>query len=248
MTFQFRLQVSSFGCSRQPRALRRPKLETRNLNLHSSSFRRPASVVRNGRDIPNRAHFNSRGSQRAHRRLSARSWTAHPHVHASDAMIPRHVRGIRCRLLRGERCSFARPAKPQRSRTLPRQNVPIHVRNRHDRVIEGCLHVSQPMRHVLALLLFKRLLFAFFVGRGSGAARCCWFCHSQVSVLSSQFSVTSAPETENWEPRTGNWFYVFAADFFFCATVPLRGPLRVRALVCVRCPRTGRFRRCRNPR
>src|SRR5437764_14632874 len=37
--------------------------------------------------------------------------------------------------------------------------------------------------------------------------------------------------------------YVFAAAFFLLATVPLRGPLRLRALVCVRCPRTGRLRR-----
>src|SRR5438552_13095906 len=37
--------------------------------------------------------------------------------------------------------------------------------------------------------------------------------------------------------------YVFADAFFRFATVPLRGPLRVRALVCVRCPRTGRLRR-----
>ena len=36
--------------------------------------------------------------------------------------------------------------------------------------------------------------------------------------------------------------------FFLPATVPLRGPLRVRALVCVRCPRTGSERRCRKPR
>src|SRR5690348_8398875 len=43
-------------------------------------------------------------------------------------------------------------------------------------------------------------------------------------------------------------FYVFAAAFFLFATVPLRGPLRVRALVCVRCPRTGRLRRWRFPR
>ncbi len=34
--------------------------------------------------------------------------------------------------------------------------------------------------------------------------------------------------------------------FFLPATV-LRGPLRVRAFVCVRCPRTGRPRRCRSP-
>src|ERR1700721_2565402 len=42
--------------------------------------------------------------------------------------------------------------------------------------------------------------------------------------------------------------YVLVAVFFFAATVPLRGPFRVRALVWVRCPRTGRFRRWRYPR
>src|SRR5262249_40018927 len=42
--------------------------------------------------------------------------------------------------------------------------------------------------------------------------------------------------------------YVFALAFFLLATVPLRGPLRARALVCVRCPRTGRSRRWRYPR
>src|SRR5271157_1002704 len=46
-------------------------------------------------------------------------------------------------------------------------------------------------------------------------------------------------------PKTNDQrrFYVFVAVFFFAATVPLRGPFRVRAFVCVRCPRTGRFRR-----
>src|SRR6266404_9301357 len=43
-------------------------------------------------------------------------------------------------------------------------------------------------------------------------------------------------------------YYVLEAVFFLFATVPLRGPLRVRALVCVRCPRTGKLRRCRYPR
>src|SRR5690242_8563164 len=41
--------------------------------------------------------------------------------------------------------------------------------------------------------------------------------------------------------------YFFVA-FFLPAIVCLRGPFRVRALVCVRWPRTGRFRRCRRPR
>ena len=47
-------------------------------------------------------------------------------------------------------------------------------------------------------------------------------------------------------------FCVFAMGyfvaFFLPATVPLRGPLRVRALVWVRWPRTGSERRWRRPR
>src|SRR5262249_28133484 len=39
--------------------------------------------------------------------------------------------------------------------------------------------------------------------------------------------------------RTGSRLSV-AADYFFLPAMALAGPLRVRALVCVRCPRTGR--------
>ncbi len=41
--------------------------------------------------------------------------------------------------------------------------------------------------------------------------------------------------------------YFLVAAFFLPATVRF-GPFRVRALVFVRCPRTGRPRRCRSPR
>src|SRR6516164_825385 len=37
-------------------------------------------------------------------------------------------------------------------------------------------------------------------------------------------------------------------DYFFFPAIGFAGPLRVRALVCVRWPRTGSPRRCRNPR
>ena len=45
------------------------------------------------------------------------------------------------------------------------------------------------------------------------------------------------------EPAALAIAYVLPAAFFLFATVPLRGPLRVRALVWVRWPRTGRLRR-----
>jgi hypothetical protein len=56
------------------------------------------------------------------------------------------------------------------------------------------------------------------------------------------------PQNATPTPREGRHLYVFDADFFLLATVPRRGPLRVRALVWVRCPRTGSPRRCRRPR
>lgn len=42
--------------------------------------------------------------------------------------------------------------------------------------------------------------------------------------------------------------HYFLPGAFFLAIVARRGPLRVLALVCVRCPRTGSERRCRSPR
>src|SRR5690242_16221290 len=39
-----------------------------------------------------------------------------------------------------------------------------------------------------------------------------------------------------------------ALAYFFLPAIGFAGPLRVRALVWVRWPRTGRLRRCRNPR
>src|SRR5437870_12287129 len=85
------------------------------------------------------------------------------------------------------------------------------------------------------------LRFAGFAGAPvSGAAPCCSFatCRS-VSCLNcaaAQFGCR------------GQNHPFFPTTFFFAATAPRRGPFRVRALVCVRCPRTGRLRRCRMPR
>src|SRR3954465_4833547 len=63
------------------------------------------------------------------------------------------------------------------------------------------------------------------------------------------FAIFSSIEVRAHEDvRAYTNLYVLAAVFFLFATVPLRGPLRVRALVWVRCPRTGRLRRGREPR
>src|SRR5438132_13743125 len=66
------------------------------------------------------------------------------------------------------------------------------------------------------------------------------------SVARCPLSVTAlARRTDNGERTTRCYFFV---AFFLPAIAPLRGPFRVRALVCVLCPRTGRPRRCLMPR
>src|SRR4051812_50216148 len=59
------------------------------------------------------------------------------------------------------------------------------------------------------------------------------------------FSGVAAPETSTGLAMLSilSSKVYLTAVFFLFATVPLRGPLRVRALVWVRCPRTGRLRR-----
>src|SRR5579863_8936759 len=121
-------------------------------------------------------------------------------------MIAGHVGGVRRSLLRGEGSPFARSAETKRSGTLPRQNVAVHVGDGDDRVVKGGLHVAQPMRNVLALLLFERLLLAFFLRRGCRAARCCWFCH-KFALSSWLLAPSSRPKAKSGKP---------IADLRFC--------------------------------
>jgi hypothetical protein len=159
-------------------------------SLHPSPFGWSATIMRNRRRVLNGPHFDSRRGQRANGRFAPRSRTADPNIHTAHSMIARHTSRIRRRLLRRKWSPFAGSAESQRPRTLPRQNVPGHVRNGHDRVVERGLHVHQSVRNMLALLLLERLLLPFFLGRrGAACCCCCWFRHSwssQFSVLSSQ--------------------------------------------------------------
>src|SRR6266702_4205479 len=100
---------------------------------------------------------------------------------------------------------------------------------------------TTPNETCLRSFFLKVFFLPFF--SGAAAPPAAGFAISQCPVISGQWLVLvcSSLLTDHEPLTTG--FYVFAVAFLFCATVPLRGPLRVRALVCVRCPRTGRLRR-----
>src|ERR1700722_512622 len=162
--------------------------------LHSAPLRRTAAVVRDRGRVADGADFDSRGRQRADCGFASGTGAADAHVHAADAVIARHVGGVRGGLLGGKGRALARSTEAERARTLPRQNVAVHVGDGHDRVIERGLHMHQSVRYVLALLLFEGLLLAFFIRCGC-AARCCWFCHRTSSFKVSRFQSFKVFET-----------------------------------------------------
>src|SRR5438552_3792317 len=91
-------------------------------------------------------------------------------------MIARHIGSVTSSLLRRKRRAFARSAKAQRARTLPRQHVPRLVADGHNGVVEGRLNMHHAERHVFAFLLFEGFFLALLLRRCC-AARCCWFGH-----------------------------------------------------------------------
>src|SRR5579863_6356202 len=112
---------------------------------------------------------------------------------------------------------------------------------------DACTYAN-PCGTCLRSFFLKVFFLPFFSGVAAAPPAAAGFA---IKPRSQSFKVSSSKVAacETLKPPNHRTYpYVFAVAFFFWATVPLRGPLRVRAFVCVRCPRTGRLRRWRNPR
>src|SRR3989449_5708742 len=172
--------------------------------LNSPPLRRPAPVVRDGRDVGDGAHLEARGLQGADRSLAAGARPADEDLDRPHAVLQRLLGGRLGGLLRGKGGRLAAALEALGPGRAPRDDVAVDVGDGDDGVVERALDVSLPLDDVLAL----------------------------------------APACAN---DLLLWHYLPAFTFFLPATARL-GPRRLRALVRVRCPRTGSPRRCRMPR
>jgi len=181
--------------------------------------------MRNRRRIADRHHSDACVCDRPDRRLTTATRSLHAHfalVHAGFVCL------LRCfvsRLLRRERRPLARATKTTRAGRGLRDQIPFEIRDRDHRVIERCRDMHDAVGNVLLLFLTKD----FFL------SAC--FSHNLRSVCFALCALYKAQSTNYFLPGA-----------FFFAIVARRGPLRVRAFVCVRWPRTGSERRCRKPR
>src|SRR5262249_23762716 len=183
----------------------------------------------------------------------------HAHLEGPHAEGFRGVaRGDR-RLRRRKRRPLARSLEADAAGARPRHHVPLGIGDGDRRVVERRVDVREPvvddalLAALLERLLLRRAsrgLLAPFGGRRGVRIGCCFLfghslCRCQLPVTSYQLPVASCQisgfRSGNWKLATGHY------TVFFFAIAPLRGPFRVRALVFVRCPRTGRLRRCRIP-
>src|SRR6185369_15572701 len=146
------------------------------------------------------------------------------HFHILQAMLLRGIARLLGGHLRGKGRALARATETATTRSGPGQRVALPVGDRDDRVVERRVDVRDPVQHVLACLL------GFL--RGCSSVRGCGLLVGHLARL-----------------PLGNLVEPYALPGgAFSLTACLRGPLRVRALVRVRCPRSGRPRRWRMPR
>ncbi len=180
------------------------------------------------------------------RRLAAATRSANMYHNAAHSEVRDLARGSLGRHLRGKRRSLARPLESDRSRARPSYDQSIMIGDRHNRVVESRVDMHYPFGHHASR------------APPPGGSRCCspltgrsrrtslffgLFCH-RVSLAGPPPAATVLNRCRRSSLRG---FYPLGGAAFLPATT-LRGPLRVRAFVWVRCPRTGRLRRWRSPR
>src|SRR5206468_1903068 len=120
--------------------------------------RRPAAVVRDGGDVLDRLDLHSRRLQGADRRLAAGSRPLDPDLERAQPVLLGRVGGGLSRDLRREGSPLAGALEPVLPGAAPRQDVPLHVRDADDRVVERGVDVRDARRNDALLLLLAAAL------------------------------------------------------------------------------------------
>src|SRR6266545_4697957 len=150
------------------------------LSSHAPALGRPAAVVWDRGDVADDADLEPGRLERAQRRLAARARPLHVDLHVAHPVLLRLARRLLGRELRGERRRLARALEAARPRRGPGHDVPGHVGDRHDRVVERRADVRDSGLDVLldlALGLPFRLCHSPFLSSE------CWWAREPSGLL-----------------------------------------------------------------
>src|SRR6476619_4162144 len=207
---------------------------------NAPALARTATIVRDRRHGADRRHGKARRLQRTERRFTARTRAGHFHFQRAHAVFLRLLGNVFGRDLRGIGGRLARALEAHRSGRRPGDGVALRVGDGDGGVVERRIHMRDAGCTVLA-----------FAAAYAGG----FLAHSKTFPVISNAAVMPAATPKNvsseWRAANGNYSpppVRYSQTYFFLPAIDLAGPLRVRALVWVRLPRTGRPRRCRSPR
>src|SRR5690349_18857599 len=187
--------------------------------LDSAPLGRAATVVGDGRDVGDGGDLEAGGLERADRLLPSGTGALHEHLDMAHAVLHGALGGSVRAERGGIRRALAGALETREARAAPGDGGARQIGDGHDGVVERCLDMGMARRHVLPF--------------PSPRLRCALaFRHVGVVLLSV---------TTRRSARSVCYFLRRTPTVFL-------GPRRWRALVLVRCPRTGRFRRWRSPR
>ena len=120
------------------------------LSLNATSFRRSASVVRQGRMVTDRTNFESRSLERSNGGFSTRTRTGNANFDLLHAVLLRLLGRIFRRNLRGVGGGLTRPLEAHDARRRPGDGVPLNVGDGHHGVVEAGVHMGNAGGDVLA--------------------------------------------------------------------------------------------------
>src|SRR6266704_1375662 len=122
-----------------------------------TSFRRTTAVVRDRRHVPDHVDAQTGRLQRPNGRLAPGARALHVHVDLPHAALHRFLARYLTGPGRRKRRAFAGPFETLVAGTRPDDCVSAHVRDGHDRVIEGGLNVGHAALDDLLLPLLAFL-------------------------------------------------------------------------------------------
>src|SRR5262249_51738805 len=111
------------------------------LLLDPAPLGRAAAVVRNRGHVADGRDLETRRLQRADGSLAARARALHPHLDTLETERERLLGAALGGHLGGERRALTRALEAGLAGRGPRDHVAVRVRDGHDRVVEGRLHV-----------------------------------------------------------------------------------------------------------
>ena len=207
--------------------------------------------MRERSDVLDALDVHPSGLQRSDSTLTTTAWPANTNLKVLNPKFRSLLSSLLSSTLPSKRGALAAPLKTTSATTGPAERIALGVRNGDGGVVKARADVRDASRNALLFCLRNLRHESNLPVMGLRPEPTACNSTPQPSARNHQPPRSTISTTSTRKHcqclRNATADYLRSLTPFLPATV-FFGPLRVRALVRVRCPRTGSPRRCRSPR